>query len=285
LWDTQSYLSIGQLTSLEFDQVFSIVFTPDGNRLLAGGGKQLDTLDNRGLVVQWEFGPASWGSTSCSIAQRNFSLSEWRSYFGADPYRKTCETLPLHPSVVEEFLQSEQPELVAGGLQAALDNFVKMLPLDPALTSELEASLMTFPLDDLVRVAIQNVDTGEVDPAVEMYQAFRSLGVAEHASAQTWNGVCWFGSLWGQAQKVLEICELAVSLDPSNGAFRDSRGLALALTGKTDKAIEDFQAFVDWCKQNGCYDTSGRQREEWITALKRGQNPFDEQLLQSLRNP
>lgn len=293
LWDTQSYLGIGQLTSLQFDQVFSPVFAPDGSRLFAGGNMKLDTpttnsagtFYNRGLVVQWEFGPAGWGRTACSIAQRNFSLSEWRSYFSADPYRKTCEALPLHPSVVEEFLQSEQPELVAGGLQAALGEFVKTLPLDPALTSELEASLKTFPLEDLARDTAQRVDTGEVDPAVEMYQALRSLGAAKRVSAQTWNEVCWFGSLWGQAQKVLDICELAVSLDPSNGAIRDSRGLALALTGKTDEAIEDFQAFVDWCKQNGCYDTSGRQREEWIAALKRGQNPFDEQLLQSLRNP
>jgi WD40 repeat protein len=285
LWDTRSYLNIGQLTSLQFDQIFRLDFTPDGNRLFAGGGKQLDALDNRGMLVQWEFGSASWGSTACSIAQRNFSLSEWRSYFGAEAYHKTCDALPVHPSVVEAFLQNEQLNLVAGGLQTALENFVKTLPLDPILTSELEASLKTFPLDDLARVAAQRVDTGEVNPAVEMYQALRSLGAAERVSAHTWNKVCWFGSLWGQAQKVLEICELAVSLDPSNGAIRDSRGLALALTGSTAEAIEDFQAFVDWSKQNGYDDTEGRQREEWIAALKRDQNPFDEQLLQSLRNP
>jgi WD40 repeat protein len=291
LWDTQSHLSIGQLTSPQFDMLFSPVFAPDGSRLFAGGSMKLetpttistDTLYNRGLVVQWEFGPVGWGRTACSIAQRNFSLSEWRSYFGTEAYRKTCETLPLHLSLVEEFLQSEQPELVAGGLQAALDDFVKTTPLDPALTSELEASLKTFPLEDLARNTAQHVDTGVVDPAVEMYQALRALGMAERVSGQTWNEVCWFGSLWGQARKVLDICELAVSLDPSNGAIRDSRGLALALTGNTSQAILDFQTFIDWCRENGCYDTDGRVREEWIAALKGGQNPFDDQLLQSLR--
>jgi trimethylamine:corrinoid methyltransferase-like protein len=84
---------------------------------------------------------------------------------------------------------------------------------------------------------------------------------------------------------VLDICELAVSLDPSNGAIRDSRGVALALTGKYDQAIQDFQAYVDWSKQNGRYDIDARQREEWIAALKRGQDPFSEQVLQSLRTP
>jgi WD40 repeat protein len=101
------------------------------------------------------------------------------------------------------------------------------------------------------------------------------------------NSLCWFGSLDGFAAEVLQACEDAVLLAPASQAAgnRDSRGLALALTGKTDRAIEDFQAFVDWSKQNGVYDTDGRKREEWIAALKSGQNPLDKQLLQSLRNP
>ena len=285
LWDMQSTLSIGLFTSLLFDESFSPVFTPDGTRLFAGGIKNGDTYyDNRGLVAQWEFGPASWDSTACAIAQRNFSLNEWHSYFGTEAYRKTCESLPLHPSVVEEFLLTEQTVLAKNGLQAALDDFVKTLPLDPALTSELEASLKTFPLDDLARNTAQHGDTGAVDPAVEMYQAFRALGAEKRVSASTWNEVCWYGSLWGQAPKVLDICELAVSLDPSNGAIRDSRGLALALTGKTDQAIQDFQAFVDWAGKYGSYVTEVKQREEWIAALKSGKNPFDEQTLQALRN-
>ena len=291
LWDSQNHLSIGQLTGLKIAQLFDPVFTPDGSRLFAGGARVMETSTtdssnqfyNRGLVVQWEFGTAGWGRTACSVAQRNFSLGEWRSYFGAEAYRKTCDALPLHPSVVEAFLQSEQPELVAGGLQAAVDDFVKTLPLDPALASELETSLKTFPLEDLARDTAQRVDTGAVDPAVEMYQALNALGATERVSAQTWNEICWFGSLWGQAQDVMNICELAVSEDPSNGGIRDSRGLALVLTGKTDEAIQDFQALVDWCKQNGCSDTLVSQREEWIAALKNGQNPFNEQLLQSLR--
>jgi WD40 repeat protein len=285
LWDTENYLSLGQLTSKNIDQVFHLVFTPDSSRLFAGGTDIVDSFDYHGKVVQWEFGPASWGRTACSIAQRNFSLSEWRSFFGAEPYRKICASPPLHPSVIEEFLQSERPVLAANGLQAAMKNFIKTLPLDPGLAGELETSLKTFPLEDLARDTARPVDTGEVDPAVEMYQAFHSLGIAERVSAQTWNEVCWFGSLWNQAPKVLDICELAVSLDLSNGAIRDSRGLALALTGKYAQAIQDFQTFIDWSKKNGQYETEGRKREEWIVALKSGKNPFDEKLLQSLRNP
>jgi hypothetical protein len=291
IWDSQSYLSIGQLTGMEIGQSFNPIFSSDGSHLFAGGTKvkdvsgsdSLEAYYHRGLVVDWEFGPAGWSRTACSIAQRNFSLSEWRSYFGTEAYRKTCQDLPLDPSVIEEFLQSEQANLVSGGLQAAQDNFVKKLPLDPALTSELQASLKTFPPEDIARATAQRVDKGEVDPAVEMYQAMRALGKAEQVSAQTWNEICWYGSLWNQAAKVLDICDLAVTLSTYDPGVRDSRGLALALTGNTNEAIQDFQALLDWCKRYGCSDTTVSQREQWISIMKSGKNPFDEQTLQSLR--
>jgi hypothetical protein len=97
------------------------------------------------------------------------------------------------------------------------------------------------------------------------------------------NNLCWGGSLDGFAAQVMPACEKAVSLDPSPG-FRDSRGLARALAGDTKGAVEDFQAFVDWSKENGQYDSMGKQREGWIAALKQGKNPFDQKTLDSLRS-
>ncbi len=292
IWDSQSYLSIGQLAGIEINRTFNPVFSSDGSRLFSGGARVMDISGSdsweayydSGLVLQWEFGPAGWSHIGCSITQRNFSLSEWRSYLGTEAYRKTCEALPLHPSVVERFFQIEQDKLVIGGLEAALDDFVKTLPLEPALSNELQTRLKTLPLEDIARDTAQRVDTGEVEPAVKMYLAMRSLDRAEQVSSSTWNEICWNGSLWNQAAKVLDICELAVSLEPSDAGIRDSRGLALALTGKFNEAIQDFQSMMDWCKKYGCSDTTGSQREQWITALKSGQNPFDEQTLQSLRN-
>ncbi|HEY5472612.1 MAG TPA: tetratricopeptide repeat protein, partial [Candidatus Limnocylindrales bacterium] len=62
------------------------------------------------------------------------------------------------------------------------------------------------------------------------------------------------------------------------------RGLARALTGDTSGALQDFQTFVDWSKDNGQYDTLGKQREGWIATLKQGKNPFDQKTLDSLRS-
>jgi hypothetical protein len=82
---------------------------------------------------------------------------------------------------------------------------------------------------------------------------------------------------------VLPACEHAVNQDPKDGTVRDSRGLAHALSGNTAGAIEDFTAAVAWSKENDAYETFGRLREEWIAALRAGQNPFDQAMLAALR--
>ena len=73
-------------------------------------------------------------------------------------------------------------------------------------------------------------------------------------------------------------CEKAVALAPKHGEIRDSRGLARALTGNTQGAIEDFQAFVDWTNN----DEQRLQRQGWIDALRAGENPFTEVEIKSL---
>ncbi|MEO1067611.1 MAG: tetratricopeptide repeat protein [Cyanobacteria bacterium J06638_6] len=74
-------------------------------------------------------------------------------------------------------------------------------------------------------------------------------------------------------------CEKAVALAPEHGGIIDSRGLARALTGDTQGAIADFQAFVEWTNN----EDSKAQRQEWIEALKQGENPFTPELLEDLR--
>ncbi len=105
-----------------------------------------------------------------------------------------------------------------------------------------------------------------------------------------YNSSCWFGSSLGDAANVLKDCERAVELAETQGsskigAYRDSRGVALALTGNYKEAIEDFQKYVEWSRANGQYEPYGRKREEWISLLRDGQNPFeDDDTLDELRN-
>ncbi|MBN1991575.1 MAG: protein kinase [Anaerolineae bacterium] len=95
--------------------------------------------------------------------------------------------------------------------------------------------------------------------------------------------ICWQGSLEGLAEIVLPACEYAVQLAPTDGALRDNRGLAYALTGSYPDAIADFKYFVTWSKETGLYQPYGRRREAWIIELEAGRNPFNADLLESLR--
>mgnify|MGYP000564927931 CR=1 FL=1 len=96
----------------------------------------------------------------------------------------------------------------------------------------------------------------------------------------------WRGSLAGFAETVLPACQLAVELaieaeDYFLYGIRDSRGLARALSGDYDGAIEDFQFFID----DPASDSYMRgQRSEWIEWLEQGFFTLDDALREELRH-
>ena len=79
-------------------------------------------------------------------------------------------------------------------------------------------------------------------------------------------------------------CETAVAMEPEHGSYQDSRGLAKALTGDFEGAIEDFNAYIIWQTENDNDQEEIALREAWIAALEAGSNPFDEETLAALRN-
>lgn len=83
---------------------------------------------------------------------------------------------------------------------------------------------------------------------------------------------------------MVPICERAVELDPVHGGIIDSRGLARALTGDYKGAIEDFEFFVEWSKEDPDYEEDRLKREGWIIELKAGRNPFDPETLEALKD-
>ena len=98
------------------------------------------------------------------------------------------------------------------------------------------------------------------------------------------NAVCWLGSVHGYAAVVMPACERAVELGPGDGVYRDSRGLARALTGDPRGALEDFRAFVEWSRTTAALEEFRPKRERFIAELEAGRNPFDAATLEDLRN-
>jgi acetyl esterase/lipase len=121
---------------------------------------------------------------------------------------------------------------------------------------------------------------GNISEAVAAYRTAQERDARLTVTASNWNQLCWNGGLWGHAAEVMAACEQAVALASDHGGIRDSRGLARALSGNVAGAIDDFEAFVAWTQD----DRARAQRQDWIVALRAGENPFTPEVLERLRN-
>lgn len=89
----------------------------------------------------------------------------------------------------------------------------------------------------------------------------------------------------GQPGETLSHCDAAVESDPE-GLSRGSGGLANALVDRTQQAIADFEAFLDWVDESpkeSCGTHYHPCRASWIKALKAGEDPFDMVTLREMR--
>ena len=110
---------------------------------------------------------------------------------------------------------------------------------------------------------------GKIEEAIALYKEIQKF---TEITANQWNLLCWNGSLHRHAADVMFACEKAVELEPENASIRDSRGLARALTGDKEGAINDFQDFID----ERPYPEGVEQRKKWIQELNAGRDPFTE---------
>jgi tetratricopeptide (TPR) repeat protein len=168
----------------------------------------------------------------------------------------------------------------SGYVDSAILSFQKALEFDSSLDLNPEAEAQRLAAPVLVGKGQRLALEGNVKEAIVAYTEAQTLDPRLHISAGSWNFLCWSGSLWEHAVDVMEACEKAVTLDPENGNIRDNRGLARAMTGDIDGAIEDFQAYVDWTDN----EERKAKRQRWIEALQAGENPFTPELLEELWN-
>jgi tetratricopeptide (TPR) repeat protein len=181
--------------------------------------------------------------------------------------------------------QTKANQLVAAALVNKGESLASEEKLDDAIAAfkqalALDASLKFDPQTKANQsLASALMRKGKIDEAIAQYTKAQQLDPHLQVDAEQWNSLCWSGATYQQAAKVMEACEKAVALDPQNFQYRDSRGLARALTGNVTGAIEDFQFFVEKTE-----DADRKaQRQRWIEALRKGENPFTAEVLKELR--
>ncbi|MGB3221058.1 MAG: tetratricopeptide repeat protein [Anaerolineae bacterium] len=185
----------------------------------------------------------------------------------------------------------EQGRVLAeqGAISGAVAKFEEALTLDPKLGIEPEAEAKRIYASALVEQGRVLAEQGAISDAVAKFEEALALDPSldtDPEVAEAWNAFCWFGATWNQAALVLDACETAVKLAPEDGGIRDSRGLARALTGNVQGAIEDFEFVLEWAKTEGLGEEFIQLRTQWVEALAAGQDPkviFDAATLEGLR--
>ena len=97
--------------------------------------------------------------------------------------------------------------------------------------------------------------------------------------------LCWQMAVAGDPENALRYCDAAAAQD-SSGRVLDSRGFVYSLLGEHDKAVADFEGFLEWTTaspKESCAAYYRPSRLEWIEELRAGRNPFEGYAMSELR--
>lgn len=271
LWESFTGKEIAQMMG---DSVHSVTFSPDGKYVASGGA---DT------VRVWVYRPVDLIAESCFRVTHNLTYEEWDQYIGDTlPYQAVCPDLPLDLEYIKAIARdllsnSDDPNRVRTTLDRVQAELIKVgVAKDPMTES------LSIVSSAIVRRLSSEVTAGDREKTLDLFEQARQIQMQISVDDKdALNEICWDGSLNGYEQQVLQYCESAVRVAPSDANIRDSRGLARALTGDYQGAILDFQYFVD----NTTLRYLIGQRKEWIEKLKSEINPFTPEVLESLKQP
>jgi tetratricopeptide (TPR) repeat protein len=192
---------------------------------------------------------------------------------------KTCQTLAWNDRENAYFLVNRGRSIARqGDIGGATAAFQQAQKLSPSLEMPTQDRIKEWATKGAIDRGEKLVRDGKVQEAVDAFQQAQQFESTGKIPQLSWNSLCWYGALHNEAQAVLWACDAAVKLDPANVRVRDSRGIARVLVGDTQGAIEDLQVFIkgtDWEKGK-------KQRQRWIDALKKGENPLTEEELDKL---
>ena len=304
LWNTKGKL-LKTLTG-HLSRVYSVAFSPNGEIMASASRDQTVKLWNKkGELIQtlrgdqhWIYGVAfSPNSQIIASASNDGTISLWNFESWENLVNYGCEQLNdyliTYPQELEELEICQTPSrkkiaasawvkkgenlAQTGDVKAAVDSFRKALNWDPNLQINPKALAKRLSAPAILKNGKILAREGNIKEAIAAYNKAQKIDPNLIISASDWNSLCWQGSIRQLATQVIFACEKAVKLSPKNGDFLDSRGLAKALIGDTQGAIEDFQAFVDWTDNQ----EKKVQRQEWIKALRAGENPFTDEVLES----
>ena len=182
-------------------------------------------------------------AVTCPRLGRNFSAQEWEVHLPERPYPSTCPApVPAHPSLSTAALERAE----AGDVDGALELFQTIWRHEHTadLVDGVDGARRQAAPALVVR-SDRRARAGDIGGAIRDLELAGEWAPDLRISAETHNTMCWYGALWGEATAILDHCNRALELEPDNPGMKDSRGLALALTGRLEEATRDFRAYID----------------------------------------
>jgi len=202
-------------------------------------------------------------------------------------YSLQATSIPTNVIAAQQLVEKGQLQAKQGKLEGAIALFQQAHLLNPSLDLEPDVEAKRIRFESLVASAAQITEMDDEVAMALLDQALILVDAVPAVSARQWNLLCWWGSLYGFAQRIVNgACQQAVAQAEGVSAevgYRDSRGLARILTGDVLGAIADFEFVVQWAKEENESEAFVTSRQAWLDALKAGTNPFDAALLEQLK--
>jgi tetratricopeptide (TPR) repeat protein len=152
--------------------------------------------------------------------------------------------LVAHPETLAELEECQNPSVLVqaasvlviqgeklarneNNVEGAVDKFRKAQAWDSRLKFDAQAKAQELAIkgqaEDLVEQGKSFPKEGKVKDAIAAYTKAQQLDPKVEIDAESWNSLCWYGSLHRHAADVMFACEKAVQLAPNDGDIRDSR--------------------------------------------------------------
>jgi|GEM_PF-447957 len=158
------------------------------------------------------------------------------------------EAQQAYQEAVQSLLAQAREEAQTGDVEAARATLEQAVTLDPTLIldPQAEAQRLAQPtFENSLAAAVKAAKNGDTETAQAKFEEAEDLA-GSLESAKSWQALCDAGTRHGLAETVLDACDKAIEMEPDNGLYYNSRGIARLQVGDQQGAQEDFAKFEAW---------------------------------------